>query len=112
IYAGNIWGEGKPMNLEDALQEEEARVEGLLKDASRCVSALKAWKKAAQTGNIGARQKAVAQADELARALPAEVAEATSAWGFDVRSYLEGEHWRRELQETASEKYGLRVLEE
>lgn len=100
------------MNLESALQAHEEQVDALLKSANRYVGALKAWKKACQTGHVGNRQKAAAQAEELVGALPAATRETAAAWDFDVRAYLESEAWRRELQETAAEKYSLRVLEE
>lgn len=100
------------MNLESALQAHEEQVDALLKSANRYVGALKAWKKACQTGHIGNRQKAAAQAEELVSALPVATDETAATWDFDIRAYLESEAWRRELQETAAEKYSLRVLEE
>jgi hypothetical protein len=104
---------GCPVSLEEALQEHEERVDVLLKSAGRYVSALKAWKKACQTGHMSNRQKAAATAVELAPALAGPTAEAAEAWQFDVRAYLESREWRAELQTTvALERFGLRVLEE
>ncbi len=100
------------MSLEEALKEQEAQVDGLLKSANKYVGALKAWKKACQVGHIGNLQKASTQAEELVGGLPAPTAEAKSAWNFDVRSYLEGEDWRKDIQDIAQAKFGLRILEE
>lgn len=99
------------MNLEDALQEQEERVDVLLKSAARYLGVLKAWKKACQTGHIGNRQKAATQAAEMAPALVPPTTEAAVAWEFDVRDYLESEAWRQELQ-AAADKHGLRLLPE
>jgi hypothetical protein len=35
-----------------------------------------------------------------------------SAWNFDVRSYLAGEAWRKDIQDIAQAKFGMRILEE
>ncbi len=99
------------MNLEDALQAQEEQVDDLLKSAAKYLSALKGWKKACQIGHLGNRQRAAAQAVELAPALAAPASEAADAWQFDARAYLESGDWRDELR-TASEKQGLRTLEE
>ena len=99
------------MNLEDELQEQEDRVDALLKSAGKYVAALKGWKKACQIGHLGNRQKAAALAGELAPQLAAPVEEAAEAWQVDARAYLEGDDWRRDLR-AALEKQGLRVLEE
>lgn len=99
-------------NLEDALQEQEQRVDALLKDAGKYAGALKAWKKACQTGHLSNRQKAATLASELAPALGAPTQETAAAWDFDARAYLEGDAWRRDVQMAAQERHGLRVLEE
>jgi hypothetical protein len=99
-------------NLEEALQEHEEQVDTLLRDANRYVSALKAWKKACQAGHLGNRQKAAAQAEEMAKGLPDPASETAVGWDFDARAYLESEDWRKEVQTTAAERLGLRVLEE
>lgn len=102
----------RPASLEEALRAHEEQVDALLKAANRYVGALKAWKKACQTGHMGNRQKAADQARDLIRTLVDPTAKAADAWSFDVRAYLEGNQWRKELQTTAAEKAGLRVLEE
>ncbi len=98
-------------SLEQALAEHQQRVEALLKSAGSYVKALRDWKKACQLGHMANRKKAADQATELAPGLAAPTAEAAAAWDFDVRAYLEGEAWRRELQAACAES-GLRVLEE
>jgi hypothetical protein len=99
------------VNLEDALQTQEEQVDDLLKSAAKYLAALKSWKKACQTGHLGNRQKAAAQAVELAPALSVPASETAEAWQFDVRAYLESADWREELK-AAAEKQGLRALEE
>ena len=100
------------MSLEEALKEQEIQVDGLLKSANKYVGALKAWKKACQIGHIGNLQKAAAQSEELVGGLPIPTAEVKSAWTFDVRSYLEGEEWRKDIQDVAQAKFNLRIVEE
>jgi hypothetical protein len=100
------------MSLEEALQAQEERVDALLKGATRYVSALKGWKKACQQGHISNMQKAAASAGEMASGLPQATSETAESWDFDVRGYLENGQWRQELQATASERFGLRVLED
>ena len=73
------------MNLEQSLQEHEEHVDALIKSAKRYVSALSAWKKACRTGHLANRQKAAAQAEELAPALPGPTAETAASWTFDLR---------------------------
>ena len=101
-----------PIRLADALQEQEAQVDTLLKSANKYLGALKAWKKACQLGHIANLQKAAVQAEDLIAALPIPTAETRSAWNFDIRSYLETPAWRKEIQEAAQAKFGMRVLEE
>src|SRR5579872_5847746 len=103
--------EERSLNLVQSLQEHEERVDALLKTANRYVGALKAWKKACQTGHMANRQKAAAQAEEMAPALAAPTAETAASWDFDVRAYLDSDEWRCEL-EAATEKQALRVLED
>ena len=100
------------MGLEEALREQEEQVDTLLKAANKYVGTLKAWKKACQMGHIGNLQKAKTQAKETVPTLVEPVGEAVQNWTFDIREYLESGEWRYELQETAAEKFGLRVLEE
>jgi hypothetical protein len=100
------------LTLEDALQEHEERVDALLKSARKYQSALTAWKKACHNGHMANRQKQAALAEELAPSLADPTSEAASAWDFDVRTYLESEDWRREIQAIAAEKHSLRVMEE
>lgn len=100
------------MELEQALQEHEDQVDALMKAANRYVSALKAWKKACQIGHIGNLQKAAAQSEELIGALPETTGQTRSHWDFDLRSYLSEDHWRKELQEIAAERYNLRTVPE
>jgi len=99
------------VNLEDALQAQEEQVDDLLKSAAKYQAALKSWKKACQIGHLGNRQRAAAQAVELAPALAAPASEAADVWQFDARAYLESGDWRDELR-AAAEKQGLRALEE
>lgn len=98
--------------LETALQEHEEQVDLLLKEANKYVGQLKAWKKACQNGHLNNRQKAAAQAEELAKRLPGPAQETAAGWEFDARAYLEGDDWRTEVQMVAAERLGLRVLEE
>ena len=98
------------MNLDRALQDHEEQVDTLLRAANKYVGALKAWKKACQSGHMGNLLKAAAQAGELSVALPDTTAETKSAWNFDVRDYLESDAWRKELQAIATERFGLRTL--
>ncbi|MGI4789546.1 MAG: hypothetical protein ACRYFS_11925 [Janthinobacterium lividum] len=99
------------MNLEDALQDQEAQVDELLKSAARYMSALKSWKKACQTGHLGNRGKSAALVAELVSPLNEAAAQAAESWQFDARAYLESADWRTELR-AAAEKLGLRVLDE
>jgi hypothetical protein len=103
---------GRLANLETALQEHEAQVDSLLKDANKYLGALKTWKKACQTGHLANRQKAAAQATELAGGLREPTQGTAASWEFDTRAYLESDDWREEVQTTAAERFGLRVLEE
>jgi hypothetical protein len=100
------------LSLEEALKEQENQVDGLIKSANKYVGALKAWKKACQVGHIGNLQKASAQAEDLVGGLSAPNAEVKSAWNFDVRDYLENADWRKDIQDVAQAKFGLRVLED
>jgi hypothetical protein len=100
------------LNLDRALDEHEVQVDTLLKSANKFVGALKAWKKACQSGHIGNLQKAAAQAGELSVVLPETTADTQSAWDFDIRDYLETDAWRKELQAVAAERFSLRTLED
>ena len=100
------------MTLEEELRAQETQVDDLLKAANRYMGTLKAWKKACQVGHIGNMQKAMTQASEMAPALTAPAQSAAQNWTFDTRGYLESEEWRAELQTTAAERFGLRILEE
>ena len=101
------------MDFEDEWQADEERVDRLLKEAGRYVSALKAWKKACQTGHANDRQKASGQAAQLAPALAEPVSQAASAFGTDPRDYLADGKWRKDVIEAAaSEAFSLRVTEE
>lgn len=100
------------MSLEDALSEQEAVVDDLLKSAAKYAGALKSWKKACQTGHLPNRQKAAALAGEMAAPLAEAARTAGDGWQFDARTYLESDgEWRGELR-AAMEKLGLRVLDE
>ena len=57
------------MTLEDALQEQEERVDALIKSAKKYGAALKAWKKACQTGHMANLQKHASLAKELVATL-------------------------------------------
>ena len=94
--------------LEEALIEQESAVDALLKGAGDYLRALKAWKKACQTGHLNNRQKAAALAEKLAPALAEPAREVAAAWQFDARAYFEGEDWKQDILGIA-EKQGLRV---
>lgn len=98
--------------LEEALQEQEERVDALLRAANKYAGTLKAWKKACQSGHIGNLQKSAALAEELGGDLPETTRAAKDAWQFDTRAYLESDEWRKELQAAASARYSLRTLED
>jgi hypothetical protein len=98
--------------LEEALQEQEERVDALLKTANKYVGALKGWKKACQVGHVANLSKLSTQADELSRELPPSTASTKEAWTFDVRAYLDGGEWREEVAQTASSKFSLRTLDD
>jgi hypothetical protein len=101
------------VDFEAEWQADEERVGALLKDANRYVSALKAWKKACATGSFNDRQKAAANAVQLAPELSEPASRAASAWNTDVRDYLSGDGWRRDVISAASsERIGLRATEE
>ena len=101
------------MEFELEWQADEERVDRLLKDAGRYVSALKAWKKACKTGQFNDRQKASGQAAQLAPALAEPALSAASGFSLDVRQYLAGDQWRRDVITTSSaEPFSLRVAEE
>lgn len=100
------------MTLEEALQEHEQRVDALIKSAKRYESALKAWKKACQLGHMANRQKQSALAVELAPTLASPTEQASVAWDFDIRSYLESAEWRDEIRTAAIERHDLRVIDD
>jgi len=101
------------LDFEAEWQAEEERVDGLLKEANRYVSSLKAWKRACVTGHFNDRQKASSLAAQMAPDLAEPVTQAASAWNVDVREYLSGDQWRKDVMTTAaSERFGLRVAEE
>ncbi|HLJ53438.1 MAG TPA: hypothetical protein VKT77_00280, partial [Chthonomonadaceae bacterium] len=86
---------------------------GLMKEAGRYLGALKAWKKACKTGQYNDRQKAAGLAAQLAPALAEPAERAASSFAVDVREYLSGEQWRRDVIEAAaSDPIRLRVAEE
>jgi len=98
------------VELEKALQEHEEQVDTLLKNATKYVGALKAWKKACQLGHLANLQKAALQSEELSGTLPQTTGETKNAWEFDVREYLLTEAWRKELSALVAERYGFRPL--
>ncbi len=100
------------MSLEEALRDQEERVDQLLKSAQRLTTTLKAWKKACQLGHMANRQKAATSSEDITRELQGPVAAAASSWTFDVRAYLESDAWRQELTAAARDHFGLRVFEE
>src|SRR5437868_5711772 len=100
------------MPIEAALREHEERVDTLIKAGTKYLGALKSWKKSCQTGHVGNRQKAAATAEDLVQQLQDPTKDAAASWEFDVRSYLDSEEWRKELQAVCSEDFGLRILEE
>jgi len=85
------------MQLEEALLEQEQQVDALIKSAKKYTSALSAWKKSCQTGNVITLQKSSVLASELVKTLSEPVSDASSAWTFDLRTYLESGAWRDEL---------------
>lgn len=99
------------MKIEQALREHEERVDALIKAVNKCLTILKAWKKACQLGHVGNRQKAAAAAVEQVSQLQQLAQETAALWDFDTRAYLESDAWRVELQEACS-KLSLRIFEE
>ena len=100
------------MTLEEALQEQKERVDALIKSAKKYTSALTAWKKACQTGHMTNLQKNASLAKELAGTLVKPTSEASASWDFDVRSYLEGVRWRKEIRDVAADRHELRTIED
>ena len=98
------------MALEEALQEQEEKVEVLIKASAKYVGALKNWKKACQIGHISNLQKFATQAVDLGSTLPGATEEVGNAWEFDVRAYLVSEEWRTELQSVALSQFNLKTL--
>lgn len=98
--------------LEEALQEQEEKVDALLKAAGKYVGALKSWKKACQTGHIATLNKSASQAVELVSEIPAKASDTKESWTFDITNYLEGDYWLKELQAIAAGKFSLRTLED
>jgi len=97
-------------SLEASLQEHEADVDALLKDAVRYVSALKAWKKAARQGQTGARQRAAEQAARMAAAIEGPVKQAAD-WSFDVAAWLRSPAWHLEIAQSLR-ALGLAAIED
>jgi hypothetical protein len=112
LFSQKTIQESAKLLLEEALQGHEEKVDSLLKAAGKYLGALKGWKKACQQGHLGNLQKSAAQAVELGGALPEITSETRQDWDFDMRAYLEENFWRDELRETASDKFGLRTLED
>ena len=100
------------MTLEDALQEQKERVDALIKSAKKYGSALTAWKKACQTGHMANLQKQASLATELVATLVEPTGEASEAWDFDVRAYLESSQWRKEIRAAALQRHELRMIED
>jgi hypothetical protein len=100
------------VTLEDALQEQEERVDALIKSAKKYTAALSAWKKACKTGHMANRQKQASLANELVATLVEPTNEASDSWDFDVRSYLESAQWRKELRAAALNRHELRTIED
>lgn len=100
------------MTFDEALLEHEERVDALLKSARKYESALKAWKKACREGHVANRQKQAALAADLSTTLAEPTSEASEAWDFDVRSYLESPEWRKDVQSAALERHELRVVDD
>lgn len=100
------------MSLEDALQEHEERVDALIKSAKKYGAALTAWKKACRMGHMANRQKQSALAVELAPTLASPTEQASGAWDFDIRTYLESAEWRDAIRAAAIERHELRVMED
>jgi hypothetical protein len=108
-----IFNKEDELDFEEEWQAEEERVDGLLKEANRYVSALKGWKRACVTGHFNDRQKASSLVAQMAPNFAEPVTRAAGAWSVDVREYLGGDQWRKDvIATTASERFGLRVAEE
>lgn len=97
--------------LEEALEREEAAVETLIKQATKYLTALKAWKKAAQQGNVTNRAKQADLACSLAPQLVSATTEAAAGWAFDATQWLGSEAWIREIEE-ACNRISVRTLRE
>jgi hypothetical protein len=95
--------------FDEALDIDLERVDALVRSAEKYVKAVRAWKKACQSGNVDARQKAAAQARDLVPGLGDATIEAADAWTFDVTAWLEGDAWIRDLKAAAA-KSGLRTI--
>ena len=100
------------MTLDEALQEHEERVDALIKSARKYQSALTGWKKACHEGHMANRQKQSALAVELAPTLASPTSQASAAWDFDIRTYLESAEWRDAIRAAAMDIYELRVMED
>jgi hypothetical protein len=100
------------VTLEQALEQQQERVDALIKSAKKYTSALTAWKKACQTGHVVNLQKNAALAEELAAALAEPTSDASESWDFDVRAYLESAQWRKELRSVAAARHELRTIED
>lgn len=98
------------MSLEAALQEQEEKVNDLLKAATKYVGALKGWQKACQIGHIANMQKAAAQAEELCSGLPETTSTTRNAWEYDVRGYLASDAWIQEIQSLLLSRHNLQSL--
>lgn len=97
-------------SLEAALAQHEAEAGALIKEANRCVSALKAWQKASKSGQMAKRQRTAEQAVRLTEALLASSRDA-AGWSFDIEEWLGSEAWRTEIAD-ALRSAGLRAIED
>jgi hypothetical protein len=98
------------MGLEEALDQQTARLAELIKGVKEYQKSLGAWDKALRSGNLVAMRREAEQSKALAAPLPARTEAVMAAWSFDLRDYLEGLAWREELQAVAANIAGLRVL--
>lgn len=99
--------------FEEAISTHEGQVDGLIKQCTQLMGALKAWKKACSEGAINDRQKHSDKALMLSEQVGPAVKEVASNWEFDVKAYLSSDDWQTELTEYASKQpSSLRIFQE
>ena len=98
------------LSLERALDDEVERVKALEKQVSNLRSAVKAWLKAAQVGQIREREKSSSRTEMLVRQLCEAVEAAVREWNFNLDAYLERGTWQEELKRLAQQTGAVRTF--